>query len=99
MHKEDGARLTSEVHSHGIRCTGHMFQTWKFYLNMRTNFFALRVTEHWNRMSREAVKSPLEIFKTQLDLILCTACFIREVGLDDVQRSYQPQSFCESVIL
>jgi len=40
----------------------------KFFLNMRKNFFPLRVTEHWNRLPRDAVESPsLEIFKTCLD--------------------------------
>jgi len=38
---------------------------------MRKNFFPLRVTEHWNRLPREAVESPsLEIFKTRLDKVL-----------------------------
>ena len=45
----------------------------KFHLNMRKNFFPLRVTEHWNRLPREVVESPsLEIFKTRLDKILCS---------------------------
>ena len=40
---------------------------------MRKNFFPLRVTEHWNRLPREVVKSPsLEIFKTHLDKVLCS---------------------------
>jgi len=44
----------------------------KFHLNTRKNFFTLRVTEHWNRLLREAVESPsLEIFKTHLDAVLC----------------------------
>ncbi|KFV82995.1 hypothetical protein N308_15239, partial [Struthio camelus australis] len=43
----------------------------KFHLNMRKNFFTVRVTEHWNRLPREVVEFPsLEIFKTCLDAIL-----------------------------
>ena len=33
----------------------------------------IRVTEHWNRLPREAVDSPsLEILKTCLDAYLCS---------------------------
>ncbi|KFV85852.1 hypothetical protein N308_04495, partial [Struthio camelus australis] len=43
----------------------------KFHLNLRKNFFPVRVTEHWNRLPREVGESPsLEIFKTRLDAIL-----------------------------
>ncbi|KFV77934.1 hypothetical protein N308_11545, partial [Struthio camelus australis] len=50
---------------------GHKLKHRQFYLNMRQNFFAVRVTEHWNRLPREDVESPsLEIFKTRLDMIL-----------------------------
>ena len=42
-------------------------------LNMRKNFFPLRVTEPWNRLPREAVESPsLDIFKTRPDKVLCS---------------------------
>ncbi|KFV79687.1 hypothetical protein N308_14448, partial [Struthio camelus australis] len=43
----------------------------KFHLNLRKNFFTVRVTEHWKRFPGEVVESPsLEIFKTRLDVIL-----------------------------
>ncbi|KFQ15526.1 hypothetical protein N330_11646, partial [Leptosomus discolor] len=49
----------------------HKLKHRKFHLNMRENFFTLRVSEHWNRLPREAVESPpLKIFKTCLDVIL-----------------------------
>jgi len=59
---------------------------------MRKNFFPLRVTEHCNRLPREAVESPsLEIFKTHLDAVLCSLLWVtllgQGVGLDDPQRS------------
>ncbi|KFV75641.1 hypothetical protein N308_00153, partial [Struthio camelus australis] len=51
--------------------SGHKLNHRKFQLNLRKIFFTVRVTEHWNRLPREAVESPsLEIFKTRLDVIL-----------------------------
>jgi len=51
----------------------HKLKHRKFCLNMRKNFFPLKVTEHWNRLPRETVESPsLEIFKTCLDKVLCS---------------------------
>jgi len=71
----------------------HKLKLRKFCLNMRKNFFTLRVTEHWNRLPGGVVESPsVETFKTRLDKVLCSLlwvrpCFSRAVGLDDPQRS------------
>ncbi|KFV76411.1 hypothetical protein N308_05882, partial [Struthio camelus australis] len=50
---------------------GHKLNHRKFHLNLRKNFFTVRVTEHWHRLPRAVVESPsLEIFTTRLDAIL-----------------------------
>jgi len=74
------------------RGNSHKLKQRQFHLNMRKNFFPLRVTEPWHRLPREAVESPsLEIFQTCLDAVLCSLLWVtllqQGVGLGDSQRS------------
>jgi len=75
--QEDEAKLFSVVPSDRTRSKGHKLKHRKFRLNMKKSFFPLRVTEHWNRLPREAVDSPsLQIFKPadihRLGEVLCS---------------------------
>ena len=59
----------------------------KFRLNVRKNFFPLRVTEPWPRLPREVVESPsLEIFQPRLDKVLCSLLWVTLLGQEGWTR-------------
>ncbi|KFP29470.1 hypothetical protein N325_01923, partial [Colius striatus] len=66
--QEVGTFLFSIVDSNRTRDNGMKLEHKKFHLNIRKNYFTVRVTEQWHRLPRGVVESPsLEVFKTHLD--------------------------------
>jgi len=69
------------VPSDRTRGNGHKLKQRKLQLNMRKNFFPLRVTEPWKRLPREVADSlSLEIFQTRLDTVLCSLLWVTLLG-------------------
>lgn len=91
----DGTRLFPVVPSNRTRGNEKKPQLhtsyFSYYENMRNKFLILRVTVHWNRFPRRAVKShSLEKFKTCLDAFTCNIIWgtSREFELVYIQRSF-----------
>ena len=89
------------------RDNGHRLKHRRFALNIREHLFTVRVTEHWNRLPREAVESPsLNILKSwwhdrhdSWQLTLGGPAWAG--GLDKMtsRRAFQSQPFCDPVII
>lgn len=100
------SRLFSVVTSSRTIDSGHKWEDRSSHFNTRKQFCAVLVTEHWNKLSREAVESPsLEIFKSHLDMDLGLghpALGIpswSRVGPGEPSVPFQSWQFCDNMIL
>jgi len=64
--------VSSVVHGGRTKGNIHKLMRRKFHPNVSKNFFTVRVMEHWNRLPKEVVEAPLEMFKTHLDTYPCS---------------------------
>jgi len=71
-YKKYGCRLLSRACCDRIRGNYFKLKEGKFSLDIRKNFFTMRVVKHWNKLPTEVVGAPsLETFKARLHKALC----------------------------
>jgi len=67
-YSKDGENIFSRACCDTTRSNGFKLREGRFRVDVRKNFFTIRVVKRWHRLPREAVEAPpLETFKARLD--------------------------------
>jgi len=67
-YKNDGEGVFTRACTDRIRGNGFKLKECRFRLDIRKNYFIMRMVRHWHRLPREAVDAlSLETFKARLD--------------------------------
>jgi len=106
-YRKDGEGLLTRVWSDRTNGNGFKLKEGRFRLDIRKEFFTMRVVRPWPRLPREAVAAPsVEVSKARLDgawstLVWWKGSLPMAGGLqrEDVSVPFQPKSFYDSEIL
>jgi len=98
--QEDGTRLFSVVPSASRGGNGHKLKHRKLHMNMRKNFFPVRVTEHWNRLPRVSFSGVIQTLPGQGPVQSALGGPASAGGWTKMipRGPFQPLPFCDSLI-